>query len=158
VRDGRRYKEDFAVWGRTGVDVAMGTVACIAISVHYRASIEDSEVGTYQPTAIDHEEDPHRSGYHVCIDAGVLRTKASFCLAVLLATAIARRSGARIQDECGHLAGREWVELAPVLAALARHADATSFEAFADGFCNDIGFAPNWPDSATLVGTDLTAR
>lgn len=157
-RDGRRYKEDFATWDRTQLEVAAGMVACVGISVSYRASLDDSEVGTYQPTEAERSEDPHRSGYHVCIDAGILRTKASFCLGVLLAAAIARRSGARVQDESGHLSGREWVELALVFSVIARHSGATSFEAFADCVCNDIGFAPNWPDSATLSGTDLTAR
>jgi hypothetical protein len=157
-RDGRRYKEDFATWDRKGVDVAMGTVACIEIRVNYHASIEDSEVGTHQPTESDLEYDRHSSGYHVSIDAGFLRTKASYCLGVLMVTAIARRSGVRIQDECGHLTGNEWVEVSHVIAAFAKHADASSFEAFADGFTNDVGLAPHWADSVTLVGTGLLAR
>lgn len=157
-RDGRRYKEDFAKWDRKNVDVAMGTVACVVISIDYRASIEDSEVGTYQPTKIELDEDPHRSGYHVNINAGYVRNKASYCLGVLLATAVARRSGARIHDDSGHMTGNEWVEVSHVIAAFAKHADASSFEAFADGFTNDVGLAPHWPDSVTLVGTGLLAR
>ncbi|MEZ4362404.1 MAG: hypothetical protein R3B48_19600 [Kofleriaceae bacterium] len=97
------------------------------------------------------EDDLSLAGYHVRLDAGYLRTKATFCLAVLLATAIARRSGARIHDDAGRLCGREWVEVSTVLAMFEQHADAQSFEAFADAFCNDIGLAPHWPDSATLV-------
>lgn len=150
-RDGRRYKDDVTSWDRGGVDVAMGPVAKVELTFEYVASIAELEVGTYEWTEADRRQDRRASGYRVVVDAGILRTKASFCLAVLLATAVARRSGALIQDESGHLTGEEWVDPSIVLARFARHADAPSFEAFADAFCKDIDFASSWPDSVTLV-------
>jgi hypothetical protein len=151
VRRGR-YQEDFSKWDREDVDVELGTVASVRLGVEHRASIHESEFGA-DPSPIELEEDPHVSGFHVHLDAGYLRTKATFCLAVLLATAIARRSGSRIHDDAGHLRQGEWVEVSTVLAMFEKYSGAQSFEAFADAFCNDLEFAPSWPDSATLVGT-----
>jgi hypothetical protein len=152
VRRGRRYREDFSKWDRKDVEVELGTVASVRLGVEHRASIHESEFGD-DPSPIELEADPYVSGFHVRLDAGYLRTKATFCLAVLLATAIARRSGSRIHDDTGYLRQGEWVEVSTVLAMFEKYSGAQSFEAFADAFCNDIGLAPHWPDSATLVGT-----
>jgi len=150
VDPSRMYKPAFSSWPRGRIMVSSGRFADIALSVGYRARIDEVELGAYTPTAIDQVESDATAGYCVCL--GISRNKASFALASLVICAVAERNGTRVLDEGNNLLrlGR-LADPAALAAIFRRHGDATSFEEFADAFCREVNFAPGWPDAAARL-------
>jgi hypothetical protein len=136
-----------APWESRGVTISTGRVARVYLwSMHY-PDVEEMmpNRGRSDMTEQERRAIEETAGWWAMIDAGVYRTRASFCLAALLACAIASRNGSSIQDDAGTLRGVEQVQPGALAAMFARWQDASSFEEFADAFCDEINFAPDWP-------------
>lgn len=90
---------------------------------------------------------------------GVYRTRASLCLGALITCAIAARNRSRILDDVNRLRQGRLADPAAIEAIFAQHGRAASFEAFADAFCDAIGFAASWPGAqAALADLDRSSR
>ena len=99
------------------------------------------ELGSYQPIEADHRESDATAGYCVLVNSGFLRTRESLCLACLIICAVAERNRSLILDDAENLLKRgRFVEPAALAELFTRHANAASFTAFADAFCDDVGF------------------
>jgi len=142
----RTYKEAYSSWDRGYVPISTGSIARIGLKVGYRGRLDEIELGSYQPTEADRRESEAASGYSVQVDVGFLRTKASFALASLVVCAVAAHHQSRVLDDGNwHLKLGRLVEPGTLAEIFARHTSASNFEEFADQFCREIGFAPNWP-------------
>jgi hypothetical protein len=146
-RDGRRYKDPFSMWALDFVYVSTGRIARVCLTVGYRPPVDEMDHGSYELTEDDRRESEATSGYWLMLDAGVYRTKASFCLASLVACAVAERNHSLILDESDDLKLGRFADPSALRERFSKHSQATSFEAFADAFCHEIDFASNWPDS-----------
>lgn len=141
----RMYKDAFSMWERGHVVISVEHIARIGLAVGYRARLDEMELGSYEPTDADQRENDATAGYCALVNAGFLRTKASFCLASLVICAVAERNQSCILDDAGNVLklGR-FVNPSSLAQIFARHGGAKSFAAFAGAFCADVGFAPNW--------------
>jgi hypothetical protein len=134
-------------WELDYLCVSAGPIATVGLALGHVVS--DEEMGFFTPGQTDQQrlERAEFEGYRATIDAGFLRTRASFGLASVLACSIATLCRARIIDDEGRLKqGVELIDPAVVAAMLAKHSTATCFEELADMFCAEINFSPDWPD------------
>jgi len=127
--------------------ISDGRVAKVGLWVMYHRRLDELQPRGREPTDAERRAIEEMAGYWAMIDAGVLRTRASFCLAALIACGIASRNRSRILDESNRLQQGQWADPDALSAVFARFKDADSFEEFADAFCDEVDFARDWPSA-----------
>jgi hypothetical protein len=149
ARGPQRYKELLTIWEHKYLPISLGPIARVTLAVGYCAFPHEIDPSVYGPAEAAPGNDDEERGYHARIDAD--RTRASLCLAALLAASIADQSRSRIVDEGNLLKQGRVIHPASVAAMFAKHHDAGSFEALADAFCDEIDFAPNWARARDML-------
>jgi len=126
----------FSSWNRDDLTIRLGEDAAVDLAVHHSASNE--ELGISMAGMTDEEREAHLmvAGYRAAIL--VWRTRASVCLATFLAASIATLNDTMVIDSCFFPIPTP-VAPGTLLAMLARHRDAASFEELAERFCDAIG-------------------
>jgi len=126
----------YSSWNRSDLTVRLGENAAVDLGVHHSAT--DEEIGISMAGMTDAEREAHLmcAGYRAALLAW--RTRASGCLATFLAASIATLNDTMVIDSCFFPIG---TPIAPgtLLAMLARHRGAASFEELAERFCDAIG-------------------
>jgi hypothetical protein len=151
ARGPRRYRELLTTWKHGYLPVSLGPVATVTLVVGYRAFPSEIDPEVWGPAEAEPGTDDDERGYFAGINAGYHRTRASFCLAALLASSIADRSRSHILDEENLFKLGRIIDPGPVAAMFARYRDAGSFEELSDAFCDAIDFAPNWPRAREVL-------
>lgn len=129
--------------------ITTGRIAKVGLWTTYHRRPEELKPAPEQlPEDVRHRLEAS-SGWWCVADVGSFRTRASLCLAALVACSISRRNGVIIEDNDRLLPAKAcegYVSPEELLALLSRWKDAPSFEELADLFCDEVGFAaPTWP-------------
>jgi len=153
ARGVQRYKEMFTTWKYGYLPISLGPIATVTLGLGYLAYPREIDPDVYGPAEAAPGDDDDERGYRALINAGYHRTRASFCLAALLATSIADRSRSYVLDEGNLLKQGRIADPAAVAAMFAAYRGAGSFEELSDAFCDAIGFASNWPSARDTLAT-----
>jgi hypothetical protein len=146
----RGYKNVFSIWNHGYLRLSNGPIATVSLVIGYRAFPHEIEPGPDQRPAFVSDND-EELGYQAIVNAGLYRTRASFCLAALLITAIAERNRSSIVDEIHLLKHGRIVEPSSIAAMFARYSNVNTFELLSDAFCDDIDFQRSWPRAPELL-------
>jgi hypothetical protein len=134
-------------WGRERIHLGAGHVAETSLWMSCFVHADERGLSPMQVAkARSLDKDlGYAAGFHVH------RTRESFCLTLLVATAIADLNHALVEDSADLLGHGAWVEPSVVASLFARHHGVTSFEALIDAVFDEHAIAPQWQSARSKV-------